>query len=126
MTVSGVDPRVFDATAALDIAGGMDDLLAELVGMFLELYPADLAVIQQAAAVQDWRALGLAAHKLKGTAGGLAAKGLYEAAQRLEATAMSVDVDAAAAASVQAELERQLRQLTVALQCWLSQASAAG
>jgi HPt (histidine-containing phosphotransfer) domain-containing protein len=61
-----------------------DDLLSELIDLFLQDAPARLDVIRDAIARQDWTALAAAAHSLKGSCGSLGALHMAVLCGRLE------------------------------------------
>lgn len=61
-----------------------DDLLGELIDLFLQDAPARMTVIRDAVAREDWQALSAAAHSLKGSCGSLGAVRMAELCGRLE------------------------------------------
>lgn len=63
---------------------GDDDLVAELIDLFLDDAPARLAAVRDAVHGDDWPALASAAHGLKGSCGSLGALGMAEVCARLE------------------------------------------
>jgi PAS domain S-box-containing protein len=77
------DP-VFDATAALDSLEGDSELLHEIAGIFLAQAPKHMEKIREAVANRDPKLLERAAHGLKGAAANLLAKGVVDAASKLE------------------------------------------
>jgi two-component system, sensor histidine kinase and response regulator len=111
-TPSGAGPSeraVFDLEAALARVEGDLSLLQELIKIFLEDMPRQLAEIQQAIATKDARRLNRAAHNLGGAIGNFEAGPAHEAAMRLEKISAAVDI--AGAADAAAELERTLQRL---------------
>jgi signal transduction histidine kinase/DNA-binding response OmpR family regulator len=75
---------VFARTEVLDRFGGDRELLAEVIGIFLEDCPLRVAAIEQAVAARDVERIRLEAHGLKGAAGNLSATGVFDAAAMLE------------------------------------------
>src|SRR5262249_25668590 len=64
--------------------GGDEQLLSDVVRLFLEDCPLRVAEIRGAVERKDADAIRTSAHALKGSAGNLSAKGLFEAARVLE------------------------------------------
>jgi PAS domain S-box-containing protein len=89
----GAGSSVFDRQAVLARIGGDEDLLNELIGLFLGDAPRQLGLVLEAAAAGDARALRVAAHTLKGTASNLAATEATLAAQRLERMGQTGDLE---------------------------------
>jgi signal transduction histidine kinase/DNA-binding response OmpR family regulator len=92
-------PPVFDEAELRARVSGDEELLSDVVRIFLEDCPARLTAITAAVERRDGEAIQLAAHALKGAAGNLAAKGLFEAARVLERLGAESRLDAAEAAS---------------------------
>jgi signal transduction histidine kinase/DNA-binding response OmpR family regulator len=84
---------------------GDAELMTEVIRAFLEDLPLQLAAIDRAAEQGDLRALGVAAHALKGAAGTLSADGLSSAAAGLEQAASGSSAADARAASRRAQSE---------------------
>jgi two-component system, sensor histidine kinase and response regulator len=103
----------FDPEAALQRAGGSQELLAELVGLHLEQTPELLAAIKTAIAQQDGSRLERAAHTLKGAVSNFDALPACEAALRLEQLGRSPEWTEIAQAC--ARLEQELDRLTEAM-----------
>jgi two-component system sensor histidine kinase/response regulator len=87
--VAGVveDPhptQTFDAVALLDRLCGDEQLMTDVIHLFLEDCPARLVAIRDAVTRRHAEDLRLTAHALKGSAANLSAIGLFEAAQTLE------------------------------------------
>ena len=99
----------FDKAAALELAGGDEELLRELLRAFVEEYPPLLERIGDAIARCDARQLERAAHTLKGAAGSVAAAAVCDSAQRLEAMGRTGQL--VGAVQVCAELEDALDHL---------------
>ncbi len=68
----------------LERLGGDRELLADVVGLFLEDCPVRLEAIRSAVEAKDAGRIEREAHGLKGAAANLSAQGLFEAAQILE------------------------------------------
>jgi HPt (histidine-containing phosphotransfer) domain-containing protein len=84
MTQSVQALQVFDRAQLCDQLGGDEDLVREVIELFVEDCPAQLAAIRTAIEAGDNRQLYVVAHTLKGAAGTLAAHGVADAAQVLE------------------------------------------
>lgn len=63
---------------------GDDDLLVELIDLFLEDAPTRINSMRDAIAKQDWTAVASLAHSLKGSCGSLGAMHMAELCNRLE------------------------------------------
>ena len=74
----------FDMEKALDMAGGDEEFLKELVGIYLSDCPEKLSKIRQAIEAQDNQTLYETAHSLKGASGNLGLTRAYELALELE------------------------------------------
>ncbi len=103
----------FDRAELLDRVGGHEEVLREVVGLFLDEAPRLLAAVRDAVGRRDAVALGRSAHALKGTVASLAAAESAETAARLEALARTGDL--AGADTLWADLERQVGRLREAL-----------
>jgi signal transduction histidine kinase/DNA-binding response OmpR family regulator len=75
---------VVDREELLQRVLGDRDLLRELIGLFLEACPGQLAAIRAAVSAGDAGALERAAHAFKGSVGHFAARDAFELALRLE------------------------------------------
>ena len=95
----------FDREEALRRANGDEALLAELTQLFLQETPETLKAIATALEGEDALALERLAHRLKGALLTLSAHRASRAALDLEASARSVGMDAARAASLRLRLE---------------------
>jgi HPt (histidine-containing phosphotransfer) domain-containing protein len=85
---------------------GDDDLLAELIDLFLDDAPGRIAAIRAAVEVSDWGALAERAHSLKGSCASLGAVHMALLCGRLEAMGRD-QAQRSDAAGVFGELERQ-------------------
>ncbi len=90
---------VFDEEQLRQRVSGDEQLMHDVVRIFLEDCPARLAAVAAAVERRDAEAIRSAAHALKGAAGNLAASGLFEAARVLERLGAESRLDAAAAAA---------------------------
>ncbi len=72
---------------ALDRVGGDEELLRELVAIFVEDYPRQLQLIQEAIATEDWKTAEREAHGVKGAVSNFSADAAVEAARKLELAA---------------------------------------
>jgi HPt (histidine-containing phosphotransfer) domain-containing protein len=77
-------PSALDRAAMMERLGGDVELVADVIGLFLEDCPPRVAAIKAAIDERDAEGLRAAAHVLKGVAANLSAAGLFEAAQTLE------------------------------------------
>jgi len=83
MTLAGTHEPV-DRVAMLERLGGDEQLFAEAIAIFLEDFPGRLADIRSALDDGDPRSIRSSAHALRGAAGMLAARELFEAAKAIE------------------------------------------
>ena len=104
----------YDRSAVLEILDGDEELLRELVQVFLADYPDHLAQIHQALGAADAALLERAAHTLKGAASNFAADPVT--AKALELENMGKEDNLANAAAALHALEARLAQLNDALQ----------
>ncbi len=88
--------QLWNRSAALEIVGGDEDLLNEMVQLFLVESPKLVAQMQQALDHNDPRLLEMAAHCLKGELRYLAVPETSEAVDKLEAAGRKGEVGAAA------------------------------
>jgi two-component system, sensor histidine kinase and response regulator len=103
----------FDRAAALDRVGGDEDLLKELIAVFLEDYPGWLAELGASVAAADPPRVRRAAHTLKGAVDSVGGSSAYEAAFRLER--MGAEGRLGGAAEAIAALEIEIHRLVPAL-----------
>jgi HPt (histidine-containing phosphotransfer) domain-containing protein len=104
---------VFDRAAALARASGDEELLEEITEMFLSGCPAMISDIREAIALGDCKAMGFAAHKLKGTVGIFEAPGALLAVERLEN--LAAEGHLAGGKEALKSLEEQIERLSLAL-----------
>ena len=97
-----------DVAGMRDRLGDDDELIADVIGLFLEDYPARLDAIQSAMIAHDEATIRREAHVLKGSAGTLSAAATAEAANQLEMAGSAGDHSAIGArfAQLVAETER--------------------
>ena len=98
-------PVTFDEDALRRRVSGDDELMTDVIRLFLEDLPVRLAAIKEAVTSRNADALRAAAHALKGAAGNLSAGGLFEAARVLERIGAESRMDAAEAAWRQLSVE---------------------
>ncbi len=103
----------FDLHAALSHVEGDDELLREMIGVFLPQVDNLMPTIRAAAENGDSHALSRAAHKLKGSMGLFQATTAIEVAARLEALAAKSDLQGAM--KTVTELESKVAALKAAL-----------
>ena len=102
-----------DLAAVLDRIGGDEELLRELVGIYLEDEGRLLEDISGAVAAGDADALRRSAHTLKGAVSNFSAPAAWAAAQALESAGR--DVRMMEAPGLLADLRRQLGRVREAL-----------
>jgi PAS domain S-box-containing protein len=77
-------PSAVDSDALLERLGGDEDLLSDVIRVFIADCPARLAAVKAAIDARDGDLIRAAAHAIKGAAGNLSAVGLFDAAATLE------------------------------------------
>jgi HPt (histidine-containing phosphotransfer) domain-containing protein len=93
-----VPPVVFNRTELIERLGGDTDLLAEVILLFLDDCPKRLAAIKNAVDLRDADLIRTTAHALKGAAGTLSARAVFEATQTLERLAAAGRLESVEAA----------------------------
>jgi HPt (histidine-containing phosphotransfer) domain-containing protein len=88
----------FDRRALRERLSGDEQLMADVIHLFIEDCPGRLSAISAAVDRRDATSLRTAAHALAGSAANLAATGLFEAARVLERIGAESRLDAAEAA----------------------------
>jgi PAS domain S-box-containing protein len=106
-------PSAFDRESLLRFVGGDEESLREIVRLFVGECPRTLHSIRDAVTNADAPALAIAAHSLKGMAGGLGAQRVFAAAAQLEAAGRLGDL--AGVAKLFEELETQSQSLLALL-----------
>ncbi|MDA0333624.1 MAG: Hpt domain-containing protein [bacterium] len=104
---------VFDRATALERMDGDEELLAELVALFLTDVPARMQELRQALTAAEVDKLERIAHGIKGAAANLGAEAMRAAALALEQIGRAADLGAAPAGLTQ--LEEELGRLRDAL-----------
>ena len=99
----------FNRELALERVGGDEELLDEIVGLYLEEFPILLTQIQSAVNSGDAKELYRAAHTLKGSLGALGAEAAQKQAMDLEMSGRHAALSDAS--SMLADLEHLLSQL---------------
>jgi HPt (histidine-containing phosphotransfer) domain-containing protein len=91
-------PATFDKRALRERLSGDEQLMADVIHLFIEDCPGRVSAIGAAVDRRDSESLRIAAHALAGSAANLAATGLFEAARILERIGAESRMDAAEAA----------------------------
>jgi HPt (histidine-containing phosphotransfer) domain-containing protein len=107
------EKQLWNRSAALEILGGDESLLNEMVQLFLVESPKLVAQMQQGLAHNDPRLLEMAAHCLKGELRYLVVPEASEAADKLEAAGRTGEM--AAASDLLADLGSRLALLWTAV-----------
>jgi two-component system, sensor histidine kinase and response regulator len=102
----------------LELMGGDQSLLEELIDVFLEDAPKRIAEVRGALAAGDPNAIYRAAHALKGSAGNFGAPEVVAHSLQIETCAKGGDMTGAQNefASLEVELERLVSELTLVRQ----------
>ncbi len=114
--------RTISWSEALDAAGGDDQLMKEVLDVFLDEAPRLLAAAQHAVEDQDVEALHIAAHTLKGALRAVGALPASEVAYRLERQGKAGDLENSSGTLL--ELEPALRQVIEEIHKFLQSPSA--
>jgi len=88
---------VVNLAAALALVDGDRELLGELVGVFLQEYPSQLASVRDAVERRDPQGVRRTAHLLKGSLSAFGGNPAFNIAAHLEALGMDEDMVGAAA-----------------------------
>jgi len=105
------DDVPIDRAAALERIGGDEELLVEIIDLYLEDSPRVREALRAAAVAGDSEGVWKAAHRLKGSVGSLSAQPSFEAARALEMSGREGTVDEELLAQLEAELDRLERAL---------------
>jgi len=92
------EPEVFDRAAALDRMEGDQELLDELVAIFLGVVPPRLQELHEALTASEGDTFGRIAHGIKGEASNIGAEAIRAAALALEEMGSAANLTAAPAA----------------------------
>lgn len=87
-----VQAQLFDREAALARVGDDEELLTELIKIFLDDYPNSMSAIDEAVAKHDPSRLERAAHTLKGAVANFGADAVVKEAYELEQQGRSGDL----------------------------------
>jgi HPt (histidine-containing phosphotransfer) domain-containing protein len=113
---------VFNLAEALTRVDEDEDLFHTLAELFIEHAPLDMAATQAALDAGDAEALARAAHRMKGAILQFSAPRVFEATKELEALGKAGTLDRAA--TVCAQVDRELQQLLAALRAYVANRSA--
>ncbi|MBN1390334.1 MAG: Hpt domain-containing protein [Candidatus Thermoplasmatota archaeon] len=83
--------EIFDPEKIKDRIGGDDELLGEMIDIFLSVYPADLEKIEKAIRSKDLEGIRRSAHSMKGSISNFSEKGAYIAVREIENAAERKD-----------------------------------
>jgi len=100
-----IDSETIEALRSLQ-EEGEDDLLVELIDLFLQDAPGRIAAIRSAVESRDWIGVAERAHSLKGSCASLGAVQMATLCARLETVGRDV-TQRPGAVGLQEELERQ-------------------
>lgn len=101
----GVKDAVIDSEMVQELRDEGDNLLSELVDMFIAEVPLELASLEEALARQDAGATRLSAHTLKGTASNFGARRMQTLAKTIEDKGRDGALDGASAILVELRAE---------------------
>ena len=87
--MKNVSDQPVDIEKALEQMGGDEDLLQEVLAMFVDAAPELLESLQQARTESDPKQLKSAAHRLKGVAANICAQSTEQVAAQLEQIGLS-------------------------------------
>jgi HPt (histidine-containing phosphotransfer) domain-containing protein len=108
-----INQPVLDADAVLDRVGGDEELLREIIAIFLEEYPLLMAEIRVAVSRSDRANLERAAHSLKGAVSNFGARTATDLARDLEAVGRTGELGGLA--PIVSKLDLELASLQRAL-----------
>jgi two-component system sensor histidine kinase/response regulator len=106
--------EVFDREQALASVDGEMELFREVIGLFLEDYPKNMAEIDNAIRERDASRLNRAAHSLKGAVDNFGARYAFDLALKLEM--MGKDGEFTRAGGVFSSLAKEMERLRTALE----------
>ncbi|HEV2276806.1 MAG TPA: response regulator [Acidobacteriaceae bacterium] len=103
----------WDEALALERLDGDEDLLAEVMAIFLEQAPRQLASLQAAIAAGDSQAAGNIAHSMKGELSSFGIAGVSECARRIETLAHEGNLEAMATefAALESHVEEVMQSM---------------
>jgi HPt (histidine-containing phosphotransfer) domain-containing protein len=79
--------EVFNPSEVLDQIGGEEELLKEMIDIFLSIYADDLDAIDQAISSKDSESIRTTAHRMKGSVSNFGKRGAFLAAKIIEENA---------------------------------------
>jgi HPt (histidine-containing phosphotransfer) domain-containing protein len=106
---TAADRAVFDREGLLERLGGDEELLTELIGLFVEESQGLLAKVRSAIGEGDTHRIERAAHSLKGSLLNISAPSAAEKAYQLEQVGRGGEIELCPALLV--ELEAELQRL---------------
>jgi two-component system, sensor histidine kinase and response regulator len=112
------DAGLPNRAALLDRLGGDEEVFVEVIKIFLEDVPKQLAGIDEALSAGDAKTLRRLAHTLKGSSGTAGAEALQEASLRLEQAAAAGDL--VGAEPLVAPVRRLFDQVLATMSVWVS------
>lgn len=99
-----IDPEAIEQLRFLEDED-QPNVVAELVGLFIEHAPPKITVIRDAIAQGDAQGVKRAAHSLKGSSANIGARGMQQVCERLEQQAAAGDLSEAAGLLAQLDEE---------------------
>lgn len=85
--------QIFDRDELMERIGNDEELMEQLIDLFLEDYPKRMAEIETGLSEKESEKVRKAAHTLKGMSGNLAFHQVYHTAKNLENTALEKKMD---------------------------------
>jgi len=113
----GVKEKEFDPTEALNRIGGDEELLREMIDLFISCSGEDLSELEKAMESRELESIRRNAHRIKGSIGNFGTNEAYKAAYALEMCAKN---GGEGADELYSDLRRELYHLTGALMRYLS------
>ncbi len=118
---SAIDPLIFDGLREL-VGDEAPEFLSTLVGHFLQDVPESLRKMQAALCAGDWQEVARLAHRLKGSASNLGARGMAQLCERIHTAAAGNA--SARRQPLLAELEREFERVQACLSTETKRGSA--
>lgn len=102
--------ELFDKAELLDRVGNDEELVGELIELYLDDYPEKIQGIEDGLASADSETVRKSAHGLKGASGNLSFNSVSELARQIEFAAKDNDLESAGSAftELKSELEKLL------------------
>ncbi|MCD6384669.1 PAS domain S-box protein [Candidatus Sumerlaeota bacterium] len=107
--------KVFDREALLQRVDGDEELLKEILEVFLKDTPARIKSLKDAVSTKDAESIQRDAHSLKGSAGSVGAVALQELAAELERLGKAKELDSARASELIQKIENAFKELEIVL-----------